>query len=141
MGLSRAMTEAPYLRGFGQLEAGMPMTIDLRRGPPDSWAPLIVGFSAINAPFLGGTLVPNPEIILTSFSTNEHGDSLWTLSTFPDGFPSGTEVYFQQFVADPDRTVWVCCVQCSNGHNALVTFVPFHSCKTTAVHWCSREGG
>ena len=61
---------------------------------------LVIGLSAINVPFKGGTLVPSPDILITGLASNSLG--LLSLGgTWPSGIPSGTKFWFQEWITDP----------------------------------------
>jgi hypothetical protein len=88
----------PLMTGTGALLEGTPASLSLAQAKPLSPAPLVIGLSAINAPFKGGTLVPMPDFILPLFSDFSGGASLST--TWPAGVPSGFSTYFQWWVQD-----------------------------------------
>ena len=52
-----------------------------------------------NVPFLGGTLVPLPDLIVL-LTTNFRGE-INLPYTWPSGFPPGFPMYLQYFVEDP----------------------------------------
>ncbi len=56
----------------------------------------MIGASRVDAPFLGGRLVPSPSIVLP-MTTSASGDAL-LLATWPAGVPSGFAAWFQTFV-------------------------------------------
>ncbi|MFG0319945.1 MAG: hypothetical protein ACF8XB_21920, partial [Planctomycetota bacterium JB042] len=60
---------------------------------------LIVGVAPLNAPFMGGTLVPAPNLVLGDFFTDGAGAfELW--APLPPVVPSGAELYMQSWIAD-----------------------------------------
>lgn len=90
----------PLLVGCGSLDAGLGAAISLTNAIPFSTAYIVLGFSELNAPFKGGTLVPNftPGLI-KGFPTNASGAFLID-TTWPAGVPSGADVYFQYWIVD-----------------------------------------
>jgi hypothetical protein len=54
----------PALSGLGPLTPGSPNQIDLVSALPSTTATLIIGFSQLGAPFKGGVLVPNPQLLI-----------------------------------------------------------------------------
>ncbi len=89
----------PKLAGSGTLAASTPVTLALSNAAPSSATALFVGLSALNAPFKGGTLVPNPDVVVPGLLTDGAGQ-LTLASTWPPGIPSGFSMYFQAWVAD-----------------------------------------
>lgn len=103
----------PTLAGGGNLTAGSPITVTLANARPNSSALLVTGLSQLNAPFLGGVLVPN--VATTNFvlplATNSSGAILLP-TTWPSGIPAGTTIVLQYWIVDP---VGVFGVAASNG--------------------------
>lgn len=90
----------PGLAGSGTLVGGSPVGLHLSGARPLAPIVIVIGFSAINAPFMGGTLVPSPDVLLFGFTTNPVG--LLNLGgTWPSGFPSGAQLWFQDWITDP----------------------------------------
>jgi hypothetical protein len=88
----------PELVGSGSLAAGSTVSLTLTGSLPFISSFLVVGLSAINAPFKGGTLVPTPDAIL-SVSLNVAGGGTVS-ATWPAGIPSGTQSWYQQWMLD-----------------------------------------
>ncbi|MFO0985342.1 MAG: hypothetical protein U1E76_27025 [Planctomycetota bacterium] len=89
----------PVLAGRGNLTAGSEAELSLTDARPLAASPLVIGFSAVNLPLLGGVLVPAPDFVLTSLITNAKGG--WLLGTqWPAGIPSGLELYLQTWIVD-----------------------------------------
>jgi hypothetical protein len=89
----------PALSGAGYLLAGSSTTVSLTQAKPFSLSSLVVGVSAISAPFKGGVMVPNPNFIFplfTDFFGKATFGGLW-----PAGIPSGFTAYFQWWIQDP----------------------------------------
>jgi hypothetical protein len=59
----------------------------------------VIGVSQINAPFKGGTLVPQP-MLLVFLATNPVGD-LNLAFLWPAGVPAGKSLLFQYWISDP----------------------------------------
>ncbi len=90
---------APRLRGFGQLTPSTPVTIELTRAVPNSTAALIIGLSRVDLPFMSGTLIPSPDLIIFNLPTDANG-SFSVTANWPAAIPSGTKVYLQYWVTD-----------------------------------------
>jgi len=91
---------APTLSPDGPLEPGSPVTLALGNALEGSSCTLIIGVSALSAPFKGGTLVPYPNLIVFGLPTGP-GGSLSLSSTWPAGLPSSFGIFFQEWIADP----------------------------------------
>ncbi len=100
-GLAGALGE-PALTGTGTLIGGDPVSLDLTGAAPAASAVLFVGFTELNFPFFyGGTLVPDPTapaLLLVLVTDGSGGVSL--PGTWPDGLPSGFELYLQTWIVD-----------------------------------------
>lgn len=90
----------PKLAGSGLLLGGDPVAVELTQAKPSAPAFLIVGASAIHAPFSGGILVPAPDLVLGPFPTDPTG-KLTLASTWPAGIPSLFSFWFQAWIQDP----------------------------------------
>jgi len=89
----------PRLRGSGSLLAGDPLTLDLTHAPATSPMFLVVGFSRLDLPLFGGTMVPSPDQFFFPFPTD--GDGRVTLTAaLPGSGPSGVPVFFQSWIPD-----------------------------------------
>jgi len=90
---------APFLASESPMVAKSPFALELTGGPPGQPTTLVVGLSLILAPFKGGVLGPAPDV-LVGVPTDALGE--WTLATtFPDGFPVGTTLFFQTWMSHP----------------------------------------
>jgi hypothetical protein len=89
----------PALAGSGDLIGGQPVALALTNAKPATPATLIIGLSLLNAPFKGGTLVPNPNLMLFGLPTNGHG-ALTLNATWPSGLPSGFSFFTQFWIPD-----------------------------------------
>ena len=63
-------------------------------------AVLVVGFTRLDAPFAGGTLVPFPDAIFAGLVTDPAG-GLVLDATWPPDVPAGFETYYQFWIFDP----------------------------------------
>ena len=90
----------PVLVGTGPLVGGTPVTLALSLAASSSPVTLVVGFSLLQAPFKGGTLVPFPNLLIGGLVTGA-GGGLVLSTTWPNGVPAGTSLYFQDWIADP----------------------------------------
>jgi len=90
----------PELTGVGPLTEGSLGSLDLTHALALSTTHLILGFSAINFGFKGGLLVPAPDLLLLGLPTDGNGE-LTLGFEWPVGVPSGLNLYFQHWIADP----------------------------------------
>lgn len=90
----------PYLQGTGDFVGGERIGLELERALESSSAHLVIGFDELGAPFLGGVLVPSPDVLVSGLSTDAMGE-LELSTLWPVGVPAGTEVVFQIWIADP----------------------------------------
>ncbi|MCC7170038.1 MAG: hypothetical protein IT459_06300 [Planctomycetes bacterium] len=93
---------APHLAGTGPLSANTPVSLDLTDTIQNAPTFLVLGPNAVNLPFLGGILVPNPSI-LVALQTNASG-RLTLSATWPVGIPAGTTLCAQMWIQDPAAT-------------------------------------
>jgi hypothetical protein len=89
----------PVIDGSGPLLGGEPITLSLDAARPNSAAWLVLGLSALQAPFKGGVMVPNPDLVFP-VPTGPLG-SLDLTSTWPAGVPAGFSLWFQWWIQDP----------------------------------------
>lgn len=88
----------PVFRGTGDLTPNSPLTITLENALPSTPATMFIGLSELAASFKGGTMVPSPD-----FSVPLVTDGLGEITidtTWPNGVPSGTELWYQVFQSD-----------------------------------------
>jgi hypothetical protein len=93
---------APHLAGTGPLSANTPVTLELTNTIPNAPTFLVLGQNAVNLPFMGGILVPNPTI-LVALQTSASG-RLTLNATWPAGIPAGTTLCTQMWIQDPAAT-------------------------------------
>jgi len=100
LGLGLAgLNGTPALNGEGTLLPGLPFELVTTNAFPFGTAVYAVGFTRIDLPFLGGTLVPAPELIL-GLATNSAGEVVLS-GTWPAIFPSDTTLVYQYWIVDP----------------------------------------
>jgi hypothetical protein len=93
-----AGADVPTLVGIGPLTAGSTARLSLCGAPPNDPAWVVAGLLQIGLPFLGGTLVPFPTVVVPLAS-----DSMGEIDfAFPwPTAPAGTTVFFQVWAPDP----------------------------------------
>ncbi len=97
-GLAGAAGE-PTLTGSGRLTRGSLTSLDLAGGAASAPLALILGSGVAGVPFLGGTIVPTPDLVLGGMATDPAGR--WTFGfTWPRGVPSGAGATFQTWLLD-----------------------------------------
>jgi hypothetical protein len=89
----------PNLVGSGAPVPGGSVTLTLSDAPPLTPTFLVVGFSVVNAPLKGGTLVPSLDLLLNLPATNGAG-GLALPGTLPAALPSGATLVFQCWLQD-----------------------------------------
>ncbi len=89
----------PVLTGAGTLVGGDDVTLTVSAALENAPTTLIVGFTALNVPLKGGTLVPAVDLLVSGLSTD--GTGTMVLATpWPLGLPSGLELYLQAWIVD-----------------------------------------
>jgi len=89
---------APLLVGTGTLVGGTPLSLALTGAKPAAPALLVIGLSALEAPFKGGVLVPHLDA-LASFTTNGAG-AVTLGATWPPALPGGVKLWIQWWISD-----------------------------------------
>jgi len=89
----------PQLAGTGSLVADEPVSVTIAHGKPGAVAVLVVGLSALSAPFKGGTLVPHPDLLLAGLLLDS-GGSLVLNGAWSPQVPGGASVFFQAWIPD-----------------------------------------
>ncbi len=87
----------PLLVCMGSLMAGTSGSITISNIPSGALGALVVGFSTFYAPFKGGVMVPNPDLVIPT------GSGIGTIIlpfVWPHGVPSGFAFYLQYWVVD-----------------------------------------
>ncbi|MHC5210696.1 MAG: hypothetical protein ACYTG2_08255 [Planctomycetota bacterium] len=89
----------PVFSGDGPLTAGSLTTLQLDNALAGASAHLVFGFSALQAPFKGGTMVPDVDVLFGPFPVDGAGQL--ALSTpWPAGAPSAFTFFMQWWIAD-----------------------------------------
>ncbi|HEX5009031.1 MAG TPA: FG-GAP-like repeat-containing protein [Planctomycetota bacterium] len=88
----------PSLVGAGSPLAGESVTLDLTHAPPSSATTLVIGTSALFAPFKGGVLVPLPTALVPAVT--DAGGAISLSATWPAGLPPGLTIYLQYWSFD-----------------------------------------
>jgi hypothetical protein len=90
--------DVPNLAGRGALTPGTPARLSVRGAAASAPASIIVGLTAANLPFKGGTLVPTPTLIVP-LATNVQGalDLPFTWVSVP----AGINLFVQVWIKDP----------------------------------------
>lgn len=86
------------LAGNGELTAGSTTTITAASGLAFAPAWIVLGTSAVDAPFKQGVLVPTPTFALPVALGG--GGGLTLVFSWPAGLPSGFELYYQLWFVD-----------------------------------------
>lgn len=102
----------PLLVGSGNLAPAGSFQLTLTGVQPNSAAILVVGLSDLSVPFLGGILVPNPDVVLGPLGTGAAGSIDFQANLTPD-YPAGTDLWFQFWTGDAGA------VGGASGSNAL----------------------
>ena len=89
----------PTLSGSGELAAGVLVVLEAAGTVPGAPSYLVVGLTALNAPFKGGVLVPDADLIIGPFSANASGDLLLA-APWPAGAPAGVTTWWQFWFQD-----------------------------------------
>ena len=90
----------PQLTGVGTLKPGQGFALQIAGAAPNAQAILVYGNQAVYLPLLDGVLVPLPQGVNHSMTTNALGNLLFP-SSWPLGVPPGVTLYFQFGVIDP----------------------------------------
>ena len=90
---------APSFGAAGALKANGPIAFALGNAKPDGSAFFVLGLVALNAPLKGGTLVPQPTVLLGGLPLGPSG-SFVLPATWPAGIPAGIPVYAQCWIQD-----------------------------------------
>ena len=91
-------TGAPLLVGTGTLAPSTAVSLALTNAKPQAPALIIVGASALGAPFKGGVLVPAVDL-LAQFTTGATG-AITLSTTWPPALPGGIQLWIQWWISD-----------------------------------------
>ena len=89
----------PSLMGAGSLEADALTAISIDNDLADALTALVVGLSALDAPFKGGVLVPQPDAVIWLIADST--GHITASGRWPPGVASGTKLYLQAWTVDP----------------------------------------
>jgi hypothetical protein len=89
----------PKLLGKGPLVGGGSIAFTVAEAKENSSLFLVVGLSALNAPFKGGLLVPAPDILVPALPTGIYG-TFTLAAAMPDPLPSGLTLIVQGWIID-----------------------------------------
>jgi hypothetical protein len=87
------------LEGVGPLVAGEPVVLRVEGALPSAAGTLVLSPTLLNAPFKGGIMVPDADLLLSGFVTDAEG-ALSIAGDFPPGVPAGTLLAAQMWFAD-----------------------------------------
>lgn len=90
----------PVIRGFGALEPGLKVEVTLENARPNAPFYLVGGLSSLNAPLLGGVLIPTPDQLFPVLFTDAAGQANLKFK-WPINLPSGNDTFWQAWVVDP----------------------------------------
>jgi hypothetical protein len=90
---------APALQGDGPLLPDTDATLTLAAAAPSAPAWLVLGGAAALAPFHGGVMVPQPDVLVGPLATDA-GGALAAHGRWPFGVPSGVALWLQAWVQD-----------------------------------------
>jgi hypothetical protein len=88
----------PSLTGSGQPTPASPVTLAVTGALPQTPVIVVAGFSVLEAPLLGGVLVPSPDVIVSGLASDSAGQL--SLPIAWPGFPAGTTLVFQAWIPD-----------------------------------------
>lgn len=93
----------PLFVGDGEMIPGQTVTLSLSNALENANTFFIASAAAINAPFKGGVLVPNPAPpgFYLPLPTGPAGDAAVLSTVWPFGVPSGVPLYFQHWLPNP----------------------------------------
>ena len=95
----------PLLAASGDLTSTGISCVSLSNAAPNATIGYIVGLSAANTPFLGGTLIPAPQFVL--LATSDAKGRFELPFVMPAGVPSGVDFFVQVAVQDASAVAGV----------------------------------
>jgi FG-GAP repeat len=87
---------APQLSMYGAMQGGTPWTVLIDHGLPGNQAWLVFGLSELSAPFKGGVLVPDADLLALVFLD---GDGAFEAGTTPPSLPP-IDLWLQAWMPD-----------------------------------------
>lgn len=98
-GLAGTGGQTPLLAGTGALTPGSAGQFDLSNALGSTTSTFVIGIAALNAPFKGGIMVPDPLLMIFGLTTSPAG-GISLPFTWPAGIPAGLAMYFQHWLVD-----------------------------------------
>jgi hypothetical protein len=89
----------PKLAASGKLAAGSAIQLAVSGGKPFGAGNLVLGTSTLAAPFKGGTMVPNPMLLVPGLPLGPAG-AITLPALWPAGLPAGLSILVQVWIAD-----------------------------------------
>jgi hypothetical protein len=99
-GLAGTGGKTPMLRCRGTLGGDTNVDLELTNAMPNTSAALVVGYSEVSAPFMGGTMVPWPDLIIPGLPVDANGELTLSVPIIP-GIPGDIPIWVQMWVMDP----------------------------------------
>jgi len=97
-GLAGTSGTPPVLTGEGPLLPTAGTKIRVEGGPASSIGYLVLGFTALNAPFKGGVLIPSPDVpAVVAFDA---GGVFQVIFSWPTDVPAGFPMWWQCWAPD-----------------------------------------
>jgi hypothetical protein len=93
----------PVFTVSGAPSDGSLVTYSLASARPDATAYLVMGLTAAQAAFKGGTMIPTPTLVFR-FDTDAQGEASVDTTWKPGVFLPGESAYFQWWIEDPDAS-------------------------------------
>lgn len=112
LGLGHALAGtagAPKLAMDGPLTGASPVDVALSLAAPNSTAYFVIGLTELAAPFKGGVLVPDADLIVAA-PTSPSGELAFGFA-WPLGVPGGIATYYQFWVQDAGGPVGLAATQ------------------------------
>jgi hypothetical protein len=91
----------PHLAAIGSLVGGSPLKLALSNARPLALCLLGVSVGSTPVPFKGGTVVTFPLLLSLGLASSQ-GGFVTLPAVWPTGLPSGTPLFMQYLIADPD---------------------------------------
>ncbi len=90
----------PALTGEGSMQPATLVVLTTTGARENASTVVVIGLSALNAPFKGGTMVPNPDFLVFGIPTDAAG-SQTLAAAWPAGLPGNLSLYYQIWITDP----------------------------------------
>lgn len=96
----------PALNGYGTLEPGTGVELRVANAAPNAPFYMVAGFTAVDAPLLGGVLIPTPDQVFNVMQTDAAGEATLAFD-WPASIPPGSSTFWQAWVVDPSGPLGV----------------------------------